>query len=51
MKFLNEILQEELRPIREKRNKLESDPEYIKKVLYDGTMRARKKSTRNIKRS
>lgn len=48
-KFLNEILQEELRPIREKRNKLESDSEYIKKVLYDGTMRARKKVQETLK--
>ncbi len=48
-KFLNEILQEELRPIREKRNMLESDPEYIKKVLYDGTMRARKKVQETLK--
>lgn len=48
-KFLNEILQEELRPIREKRNKLESDPEYIKKVLYDGTMKARKKVQETLK--
>lgn len=34
-------LNEELRPIRERRAKLEKDPEYIRKVLLDGVARAR----------
>lgn len=41
-KFLNEIVQEELKPIREKREKLAKNPEYLYNVLKEGTEYARK---------
>ena len=40
-KFLNNVLQETLRPIREKREMLERDPDSIMKILRDGTAKAR----------
>ncbi len=48
-KFLNNILQEELAPIREKREELEKNPEYVYKVLKDGTEKARKKARETLK--
>ena len=39
--LLTEALNEELRPMREKRAQLEKDPEYIRKVLTEGAERAR----------
>jgi tryptophanyl-tRNA synthetase len=40
-KMLTEVLNEELRPLREKRKQLEADPAYIHSVLEDGIKRAR----------
>ena len=47
-KFLNEILQELLAPIRERRKELAKDPDSIMKILYDGTMKARDVAQKNI---
>ncbi|MDD4036131.1 MAG: tryptophan--tRNA ligase [Bacilli bacterium] len=41
-KFLNAILQEELEPIRKRREELAKDPEKIYKILYEGSKVARK---------
>ena len=38
---LTMALNEELRPLREKRSQLEKEPEYIRQVLLDGVKRAR----------
>ena len=38
---LTMALNEELRPLREKRAQLEKNPEYIRKVLLDGVEKAR----------
>ena len=43
-KFLNNILQEKLRPIREKRHELENNIEYVYDVLKSGTEVARAKA-------
>jgi tryptophanyl-tRNA synthetase len=40
-KFLNEVMQETLRPIRTRREELEKDPGAIMKILRDGTEKAR----------
>ena len=48
-KFLNNVLQEELAPIREKREELEKNPEYVYKVLKEGTEKARKKARETLK--
>ena len=47
-KFLNEILQELLAPIRERRKELAKDPDSIMKILYDGTMKAREVAHKNV---
>lgn len=39
-KFLNNVLQEELRPIREKRNELEKDIPYVMEILKKGSEKA-----------
>ena len=39
--FLNAILQEELKPIRERREELAKNPEYVYGVLKEGTRKAR----------
>ena len=39
--FLNDILQEELKPIRERREELAKNPEYVYSVLREGTRKAR----------
>ena len=39
--FLNDILQEELKPIRERREQLAKNPEYVYGVLKEGTRKAR----------
>lgn len=49
-KFLFEILNEELKPIREKRIKLSKDMDYIDKVLKEGTEKARGVAQENIKK-
>ena len=47
--FLNDVLQEELRPIREKREELAKNPEYVYSVLKQGTENARKKAAETLK--
>ena len=48
-RFLNDILQEELKPIRERREKLASDPEYVYNILKEGTIKARKVAGETLK--
>lgn len=48
-RFLNDILQEELRPIREKREILAKDPEKIYKMLEEGTKKARQAASETLK--
>ncbi len=47
-KFLNNILQERLKPIREKREELEKNIEYVYKVLEEGTKEARKHAKKTL---
>ncbi len=47
-KFLNEILQEFISPIRERRKEFAKNPDAIMKILYDGTMKARKVAHKNL---
>ena len=47
-KFLKEILQELLAPIRERRKEFAKNPDAIMKILYDGTMEARDVAHENI---
>ena len=49
-KFLNNILQDTLRPIREKRLELAKNPEYIYETLKVGTSVARKKASETLKK-
>ena len=49
-KFLFEVLNEELKPIREKRIELSKDMSYIDKVLKDGTEKARIVAKENMKK-
>ena len=49
-KFLNNILQDLLRPIREKRIELEKNIEYVYDVLESGTIEARKHAAETLKR-
>jgi tryptophanyl-tRNA synthetase len=48
-KFLNNILQEELRPIREKRKELENNIEYVYENLKKGTKHAREVASKTLK--
>lgn len=48
-RFLNEILQEELKPIRERREELSRNPDYVYEVLRKGTERARIKAGETLK--
>lgn len=48
--FLNDVLQEELKPIREKREELAKNPEYVYSVLKQGTENARKKAAETLKK-
>lgn len=48
-RFLNDILQEELRPIREKRQMLAKEPEKVYEILKKGTINARKKAQETLK--
>ena len=45
-KFLNNILQDELRPIREKREKYAQDLDYVKNILKEGTKQAREDASK-----
>ena len=47
-KFLNDILQEELKPIRERREELPKNPEYVYNVLKEGTKKAREKARQTL---
>ncbi len=48
-KFLFEILNEELKPIRERRELLAKDPEKIKEILHFGTTKAREVAKETLK--
>lgn len=48
-RFLNQVLQEELRPIREKRKELEKDIKNIYKILEDGSKKAKLKAEKTLK--
>ena len=47
-RFLNNIIQELLEPIRERRKELEQNPQYIFDVLREGTIRARVAAKENL---
>lgn len=47
-KMLTEALNEELRPLRERRRQLETQPDYIRQVLIDGSQRAREIAARTL---
>ena len=47
-KMLTEALNEELRPLRERRRQLEAQPDYIRQVLLDGSQRAREIAARTL---
>lgn len=49
-KFLNDVLQDVLRPIREKREYLTQNIEYVYQVLKEGTIKARIKAKDTVKR-
>lgn len=48
-KFLNDVLQEELKPIREKREQLSQNKEYVYDVLRKGTAKARLKAQETLR--
>ena len=47
-KFLNSIIQEELKPIREKRKELESNIDEVYRILENGTNKAREYASKKI---
>lgn len=47
-KYLNEILQAHLAPIRERRQTFASDPAQVTKILKDGTQKARQKAAQTM---
>ena len=47
-RFLNNIIQEELKPIRERRKELEANIDEVYKILEDGTNKARKYASKKI---
>lgn len=47
-KLLNEVLQAELKPIRERREELAKDPAYIREVLFKGTEKARETAAQTL---
>ena len=49
-KFLFEVLNEELKPIREKRLELANNMDYVESVLKEGTEKARIKAKENMKK-
>lgn len=49
-KYLNEVLQNMLKPIREKRKKLENNMDYIYKIAYEGTEKARKITNQTLQK-
>ena len=48
-RFLNDIMQEELAPIRKRREELAKDPEKIYEILKKGTEKARQKARETLK--
>ena len=48
-RFLNDIMQEELAPIRKRREELAKDPEKIYEILRKGTEKARQKASETLK--
>ena len=48
-RFLNDVLQEELRPIRQRREELAREPEKVYEILKQGTMKARQKASETLK--
>jgi tryptophanyl-tRNA synthetase len=48
-KFLNDILQERLKPVREKRQELENNIDYVYDILKKGTENANKKANETLK--
>lgn len=48
-RFLNDVLQEELKPIRERREELAKSPEHIYNLLRQGSFMARKKASETLK--
>ncbi|MBL7036639.1 tryptophan--tRNA ligase [Candidatus Microgenomates bacterium] len=46
---LSEAIYEDLKPIQEKRSELESDPEYVDKVIKEGAEKARKIASETLK--
>lgn len=49
-KFLNDVLQEILRPIRERRESFARDPDAVMEILRVGTMRARERASATLTR-
>ena len=49
-KFLNEVIQETLRPIRERRQMFEKNPEYIMEMLKEGSTAARRVAAKTTDR-
>ena len=49
-RYLNEVLQEILKPIREKRKNLENNMDYIYKVACEGTEKARKITSQTLEK-
>ncbi|ARC84327.1 tryptophan--tRNA ligase [Clostridium argentinense CDC 2741] len=48
-KYLNEVLQAELSPIRQRREELQKDIPSIYKILYEGSQKARETTTKTLK--
>ena len=48
-RFLNDILQEELKPIRERREELARDPDRVYEILKEGTENARAAARKTLK--
>ncbi|MFA5074604.1 MAG: tryptophan--tRNA ligase [Candidatus Babeliales bacterium] len=48
-KYLNEILQNILEPIRTRRQEFEKDPEYVMQILQDGSLIARQEAQKTMK--
>lgn len=49
-KFLNDVIQETLRPIRERREKFARDPDAVMEILRAGTAKARKRAAATVDR-
>ena len=49
-KYLNEVLQNMLKPIREKRKELENNIDYIYKIAYEGTEKAKKITSQTLEK-